>query len=111
MNAFAFDTDEFFPRPSPSPPTHGVITGIADSTLYRAPEHTGRVFVTATGGIGMEAEGRLAVKSIDGWIALAWNDPPPRPPAVPYRPGPVMSVHPPPPDPTVTPRTRWEEDR
>jgi hypothetical protein len=37
-------------------------------------EETPIVFVTESGAIGMEAGGRVAIKTIESWIALAWGD-------------------------------------
>ena len=44
--------------------------------IYLAPgSATGpHVFVTESGAIGMEAHGRIAIKTIESWIAMAWND-------------------------------------
>ena len=36
--------------------------------------HTPHVFVTESGAIGMECDGRLAIKTIEAWIAMAWAD-------------------------------------
>lgn len=39
----------------------------------------GTVFLTEHGGIGMELNGRIVVKTIEAWIALAWGDLPTQP--------------------------------
>ena len=53
------------------------------TVIHRTPEDTPSsggfqyettVFVTESGAIGMEAHGRIAIKTIESWIAMAWYD-------------------------------------
>ena len=63
--------------------------GFAQSTKNSDPRHIiiygqaegPHVFVTARGAIGMEVNGRITIKTIESWIAMAWHDIPsaPRP--------------------------------
>ena len=51
------------------------------------------LFLTEHGSVGMEFAGRIAVKSIQQWIALAFGDLPEKPKPAPLNhpgPGPVM---------------------
>ena len=41
--------------------------------------HEGTVFLTESGAIGMECNGRICVHSIEQWIALSWRDLPAAP--------------------------------
>lgn len=44
-----------------------------DTTLYM--DATGaKVFFTESGALGMEYQGRIVIKTIESWIALAWGD-------------------------------------
>lgn len=47
--------------------------GFKQTTIHE--DENGKVFVTATGSIGMESLGRICVKSIEAWVALGFNDP------------------------------------
>ncbi len=46
------------------------------TTLYKHADSVGEgsVFVTATGGIGMEYNGRIVVKRLEHWVAMAYGD-------------------------------------
>lgn len=50
--------------------------GIRRTELHKEADSQGEgvVFLTESGGIGMEYNGRIAVKRLEDWIALAWGD-------------------------------------
>ncbi len=52
------------------------MAGIRRTELHKEADTKGEgvVFLTESGGIGMEYNGRIAVKRLEDWIALAWGD-------------------------------------
>jgi len=58
-------------------------SGYRNTTIYRQPNQSLAedmrntspcVFTTESGAIGMEAHGRIDIKTIEAWIAMAWGD-------------------------------------
>lgn len=47
--------------------------GFKPIDIYRADADT-HVFVVESGAVGMEHHGRMAIKQVAEWIALAWGD-------------------------------------
>lgn len=48
-----------------------------NTAIYTEPAdkgEPGHVFITEHGSVGMEKHGRIVVKSIESWIAMAWGD-------------------------------------
>ena len=60
------------------PDEQGVTTsGCRNTTIYRRSSDypdAPTVFTTESGAIGMESHGRIAIKTIEAWIAMAWGD-------------------------------------
>ena len=50
--------------------------GIRRTELHKEADSRGEgvVFLTESGGIGMEFNGRIAVKRLEDWISMAWGD-------------------------------------
>ena len=57
------------------------------NTVIYADAHGGTVFLTKSGAIGMECDGRLAVHTVEHWIALSWRDFPTAPTPLTLGPG------------------------
>ena len=54
-----------------------IATNLRNTTIHEDPQG-GHVFLTESGAVGMEYNGRICVHSIEQWIALSWRDIPPR---------------------------------
>ena len=55
-----------------------IATNLRNTTIHEDPQG-GHVFLTESGAIGIEYNGRICVHSIEQWIALSWRDLPAAP--------------------------------
>ena len=50
-----------------------IATNLRNTTIHEDPQG-GHVFLTESGAIGMEFNGRISVHTIERWLAYSWND-------------------------------------